>query len=131
MRYMRIITRREEGGSIGIHSENLDIAGLLALNLDKMEDGEVFCIGDRNSFDGCNLDIERLAIEKTVDGEGNASFRFGTARFVGHQGFKSSFEEKNLVLFWIYETDIGSLSVPENAAAPSAVKTCVKPFQRA
>ncbi|MDR1528759.1 MAG: hypothetical protein LBS22_04230 [Puniceicoccales bacterium] len=67
--YMRIST--------GSHAENIYIPALLALDLDNMEPGKAYPIGDRNWY-GCSAssDIPRLAVRK-VDGT-PPTYEFGT-----------------------------------------------------
>jgi hypothetical protein len=64
-RYMHVGTRSSTGG----HAENIDITALLNLDLNKMETGKAYAIGDRNWSGSWEMsqDIPRLAVRK-VDG---------------------------------------------------------------
>ncbi|MDR2720803.1 MAG: hypothetical protein LBB15_00750 [Puniceicoccales bacterium] len=62
MRYMPIVTHSVTHGG---HMGNIDIEALLALNLGKMNNGDVYPIGDRNWMKGVNVRL--LAVKKEND----------------------------------------------------------------
>jgi hypothetical protein len=80
------------------HTENIDINALLALDLDSMEIGKAYPIGDRNwSSWNMSYDIPRLAIRKM---DNKPTYEFGTL-WNGSQ-----FEKINMDDFEVYTTDI-------------------------
>jgi hypothetical protein len=94
-RYMRVGTSSSDGG----HAENIDINALLNLDLNKMETGKAYAIGDRNwsgSWD-MSQDIPRLAVRKM--GDTPPTFKFGTLR-------GSTFEETDMRGISVYNTGV-------------------------
>jgi hypothetical protein len=78
--YMRVredVRVMEDGKEVSIyHSENIDINALLALDLNNMETGRAYPIGDRNlSSSNMSHDIPRLAIRKV--GNTPPTYEFG------------------------------------------------------
>ncbi|MDR0742299.1 MAG: hypothetical protein LBE98_02440 [Puniceicoccales bacterium] len=75
-RYMRMSTDIRNVNAIMpcCHAENIDIPALRALDLDHMEPGKAYPIGDRD-WGGIDMsqDIPRLAVRKTVDDGGSFS----------------------------------------------------------
>jgi hypothetical protein len=60
------------------HAENIDIDALLALDLNNMEIGKAYPIGDRNwGGDSMSCDIPRLAVRKVNN---SPAYEFGTLR---------------------------------------------------
>jgi hypothetical protein len=94
-RYMHVATVSSDGG----HAENIDISALLALNLDSMESGKAYPIGDRNwgGTTDKSQDIPRLAVRK-MDGP-PPTYEFGTLR-------GSEFEKDDIFMFQVYGTEI-------------------------
>jgi hypothetical protein len=105
---MRVAMHIPEGG----HSENLDVDAILALDLDTMEPGKAYAIGDCNwscpvpSTDESDRvplqfsmlqDIPRLAVRK-VDGTPPA-YEFGFL-------YGSTFKKEDVSYFRIYTTDV-------------------------
>jgi hypothetical protein len=86
------------------HAFNMNIAELLALDLDKMSDGEIRCIGDLNWVDPFNVDIMRLGIRKTAEG-----FEFGEACFAESQSLETRFFPINIAKFLVHKTEIKPL----------------------
>jgi hypothetical protein len=94
-RYMRVATESSDGA----HAENIDIRAILDLDLDHMEPGKAYPIGDRNwgSY-GMPWDVPRLAVRKT-DGT-PPTYEFGTLQY------GSQFDKKDISEFWIYATNV-------------------------
>jgi hypothetical protein len=84
------------------HAENIDINALLALDLDTMESGKAYSIGDRNWANGdASQDIPRLAVRKT---DGNPPiFEFGTL-------WGSNFNPSTMIKVEVFRLDIRRLS---------------------
>jgi hypothetical protein len=102
-RYMRVSTRSSDGN----HAENIDIDALLALDLDHMEPGKAYPIGDRNCG-GRNVlcDIRRLAVKKT-DGT-PPTHEFGTLWYGSRYENGSQFENIHMSIIRVYATEINT-----------------------
>jgi hypothetical protein len=93
-RYMRVSTR----SSSSYHAENIDIDALRALDLDHMEPGKAYPIGDRNYGGyGMSWDIRRLAVRKV---DGTPTYEFGTL------WYGSQFEKKDISEIRIHATNV-------------------------
>jgi hypothetical protein len=93
--YMRVTTR----SSSSYHAENIDIDALRALDLDHMEPGKAYPIGDRNwDGNGMSGDIPRLAVRKV--GGTPPTHEFGTL------WYGSRFEKKNISEIYVYNFEI-------------------------
>ncbi|MDR2432736.1 MAG: hypothetical protein LBD34_03215 [Puniceicoccales bacterium] len=88
-RYMRVVTTN--------HAENIDIAALLALDLDNMETEKAYPIGDRNWCNRMSQDIPRLAFRKK--GGEPPIYEWGTLR--GHL-----FDPKAISTIHVFDTSI-------------------------
>jgi hypothetical protein len=98
VRYMRI-AGVEGDNQDGGHCFNVDIDELLALDPSKMEDRQVYCIGDLNVMDVYASDISRLAIRKINEG-----FQLGEALFAEHPGSRTRFVlTTNYSRLFVYE----------------------------
>ena len=67
---MRVVTRTTEEAIVGghehsCHAENINIAALLALNLNTMEFGKAYPIGDRN-WDGWDMSRDIPYLQRTI-----------------------------------------------------------------
>jgi hypothetical protein len=89
----------------GAHAFNVNIAELLALNRDKMKNGDICSSGDLNWADSLNVDITRLGIKKTAEG-----FELGQIHSAENQSIKTKFESIRIVRFMVYKTGIRQLS---------------------
>jgi hypothetical protein len=111
--YMRAktVARKEvivDGNERSGHAENIDINALLALDLNNMEAGKAYSIGDRNGISSnMSCDIPRLVIRKV---DNTPTYEFG---ILGHG---SKFEKVNVELFEVYTTDIQPF--PSNTTTP-------------
>ncbi|MDR2432503.1 MAG: hypothetical protein LBD34_01995 [Puniceicoccales bacterium] len=77
------------------HAENIDIDALLSLDLDNMQIGRAYLIGDRNwGGQDVSQDVPRLALRKVDDAP---TYEFGTLQ----NGFQ--FERESISMFEIYE----------------------------
>jgi hypothetical protein len=106
--------RRDNGANYmrvasGYHAFNMNITELLALDLDKMKDGEICSVGDFNWADSSSIDINRLAIQKTGEG-----FRLGVAHQAENPRFATQLVPINFCEFWIYGAEI--MQLPPSAA---------------
>jgi hypothetical protein len=99
--YMRMAYGSPRGG----HAFNVNIAELLALDLDKMKDGEVRSIGDFNWVDPYSIDIVRLAIRKT-----GGEFQLGKAMLAANRRVATGFIPMNIDRLMVYKTEIRQLS---------------------
>jgi hypothetical protein len=94
-RYMRVSTR----SSSSYHAENIDIDALRALDLDHMEPGKAYPIGDRNWHDDdVSGDIPRLAVRKV--GGTPPTYEFGTL------WYGSQFAKKDISKIEVYVTNV-------------------------
>jgi hypothetical protein len=91
----------------GIHAFNLNIAEVLALDPNKMKDGEIRCIGDCNYKDSSGVDIVRLAIKKTAKG-----FELGEAYFAESQCLETKFHPIDVTEFKVLKTEVKRSSQP-------------------
>jgi hypothetical protein len=127
--YMRVSTTVASGGG---HAENIDIARLLDLDLNKMQDGEVYCIGDRNWIEKPffnvpsfaverPVDIPRLAVRKRMDRSKNpavAVYEFGTAYRAESSKHQTIFTKEDIEIFRVYSAEIRQLPNPGEEAEP-------------
>jgi hypothetical protein len=108
-RYMLIDSvAKMDGGEFSGHTENIDIARLLALDLDKMQNGEVYCIGDSNYIDPYNCDIAHLAISKQGSGD-SAAYQLGSAYCAGNRRVRTAFFEGEFVGLFVVKTEVRPL----------------------
>ncbi|MDR2603305.1 MAG: hypothetical protein LBC11_01960 [Puniceicoccales bacterium] len=93
--YMHVGTMSSHGG----HGENFDIRAILDLDLNTMEPGRAYPIGDRNwAAEDMSQDIPRLAVRK-VDGT-PPTYEFGTLE----NG--SEFKRDNILWLKVHSTEI-------------------------
>jgi predicted nucleic acid-binding Zn-ribbon protein len=120
--YMRMVYECSRGAQ----DFNVNVAELLALDPNKMEEGEIRSIGALNYTDQCGIDIVRLAVRKI-----GGKLQFGEVRFAGNWRFGAEFEPINISRFLVHKTEVRQLPTPATPtpAAPKSVATVEPPAE--